>query len=319
MPYAPLRIAKKERALARGFFYAIISATCYGLGPIIFKLGMASGMSELDMLLSRFVIAAPILAAFFLVTDKKKLAPRPRTLVRAAIAAFGFYALESYCFMRALTYIPAATNSLIFYIYPLLVTLLSALFFGFRIRRLTVAALLFILAGTSLVGHDAFVRQAPLAGVFFSLAATFIFSCYLLLVQRFMRDEDPLTLTFYVFVFMAISYAFLHNPSSLLRFSQEQLLWGSLAAIFPTVLAVPLLYASIRKIGGAYASIFSSFELVATLTAAKLVLNEPISAEQVFGMAAIMLGVALPNLRLDYLRRRLNSPAGSPSDGDPAP
>jgi len=293
--------------LARGFLYAIISATCYGLGPIIFKLGLASGMSELDMLLSRFMIAVPILAVFFLVTDKKKLAPRPRTLLRAALAAFGFYALESYCFMRALTYIPAATNSLIFYIYPLLVTLLSAIFFGFRVSRPTYAALAAIIAGSCLVGHDAFVRQAPLIGVLFSLSATCIFSCYLLVVQRFMRDEDPLTFTFYVFAFMAVSYAVLHSPAAMLRFTPSQFLWGVLAAIFPTVLAVPLLYASIRKIGGAYASIFSSFELVATLTAAKLILGEPISAEQVGGMAAIMLGVALPNLRLDSLRRRLGN------------
>lgn len=291
--------------MLRGLVYALMSATCYGLGPIIFKLGLASGLTEMQLLLSRFLLAAPLLGGYLFLADKSKLKPGPRTLIRAAVAAVVFYGLESFCFMKALSHIPAVTNSLIFYLYPLAVTLLSAAFLRFRISRITRAALTVILFGSALVCHDAFLRQAPLLGVLFSLAAMALFSCYLIVVQRFMREEDPLTFTLYVFVFMALGYCLFESPAVLAGFRADQFLWCALAAIFPSALAVPLLYASIRRIGSAYASIFSSFELVATLAAAWLILGERISAEQIGGMVCIMTGVALPNLRLQRLGAKL--------------
>lgn len=302
--------------MLQGLIYALVSATCYGLGPIIFKLGMASGLTETQLLLSRFLLAAPLLGGYLFLADKSKLKPGPRTIYRAAVAAVVFYGLESYCFMRALNYIPAVTNSLIFYVYPLAVTLLSAAFLRFRISRITWAALTVILLGSALVCHDAFLRQAPLAGILFSLAAMAFFSCYLIVVQRFMREETPLTFTLYVFVFMALIYCFFESPAVLADFRADQFLWCVLAAIFPSVLAMPLLYASVRRIGSAYASIFSSFELVATLVAAWLILGERISVEQISGMICIMTGVALPNLHLDAVLQRVGATTKKFSEQD---
>ena len=70
----------------------------------------------------------------------------------------------------------------------------------------------------------------------------------------------------------------------MLDYTGEQLIWAVAAGLVPTALAVPLLYKAIEAIGSPYVSIFSTFELVATLGTAALFLGEPATGLQVAGM-----------------------------------
>ena len=294
-----------------GILLAICSSVCYGLGPLIYKMGFAAGLTPSDLLVSRFVVATPLFFAMLLLIRGRLPRPSLGTLGRAALVSCLFYAPQTASFAQALRYIPAATNTLILYFYPLTVTAFSVLFCGFRLERTVGAALGCVVVGVACVSADAFVGGLDLRGLGYSVLTMLCYSGYLLILQRFLRREDPLAFTGWVLVCMTVVYGLFRSPLALLDYTPEQLVWAVSAGVFPTVLAVPLLFLAIGRIGSAYVAIFSTFELVATTATAALFLGEPVTGLQMAGMAAIMAGVALPNLAAVRRGGRTGAKAGA--------
>jgi drug/metabolite transporter (DMT)-like permease len=293
--------------MLRGVLLAICSSICYGLGPLIYKKGFAEGLTPSDLLTSRFVVATPLLFAYLLAVRGKLPACSRGTFGRAALVACLFYAPQTASFAQALLFIPAATNTLILYFYPLTVTLFAVLFLGFRLDRTVVAALGCVLLGVGCVSADAFAGGLDIRGLGYSVLTMLCYSGYLLILQRFLDREDPLAFTCWVLVCMTVLYSLFKSPTAMLDYTGAQLIWAVAAGLVPTALAVPLLYKAIEAIGSPYVSIFSTFELVATLGTAALFLGEPVTGLQVAGMLAIMAGVALPNVAAVRRRRRMTA------------
>ncbi len=284
--------------MLRGVLYVLGSAVCYGVGPIIFKSGMAAGLAPLDLLMCRFSVAAVVLAVILLVKNRGRLRIPRRTMLRAAVVAPVFNCSQTFLFVTALTYIPAATNSLILYFYPLAVAVLSRIFFGFRAGRDFAISLLLVLAGSMFVSWDAFQAAAPLPGIAASLGAMLVFSGNLVVLQRFLKNDSPMEFTLCIFVAAAVIFAAMRGPAAVLAYTPEQARYAVLAGLVPTALSMPLLYAGVARIGSAYASIFSSLELVVTVALSWLVLGEAASLGQVAGMGCILAGMVLPNVVL---------------------
>ncbi|QLA19463.1 DMT family transporter [Desulfolutivibrio sulfoxidireducens] len=297
--------------MVRGAALVVGSAICYGMGPIIFKSGLAAGLAPFDLLMCRFCLAAILLTAFLLIRGRGRIAIPRRTMLRAVVAAPVFNCSQTFLFVTALKYIPASTNSLILYVYPLAVAVLSRLFFGFQAGREFVISLLLVLAGSVFVSFDAFFQAAPLPGIAASVGAMLVFSANLIVLQRFLRTEDPMAFTLCVFVVAGAIFAAVRGPAAVLSYTPEQVVWAALAGIVPTALAVPLLYAGVARIGSAYASIFSSLELVVTVALSGLVLGEAVSWRQAAGMGCIIGGLVLPNLALLRTYRAVHGPRGS--------
>jgi S-adenosylmethionine uptake transporter len=113
-------------------------------------------------------------------------------------------------FFTGLAYLPLADAIAIFFIEPLLVTLLSALFFGEAIhwRRISAIGLGFV--GALIIIRPTFseVGYAALLPV----CAAFCFSFYILLTRKLVRNEDPVRLQFFAGIFgclvMSLALAF---------------------------------------------------------------------------------------------------------------
>lgn len=286
----------------RGLVYAVLSACCFGTLAIFGKLGYGLGLTTWEIVQYRFLAGALIMAGFTAATRPELLRVGPRTLAKAALLGVCIYPVQSLCFMGSLAYVPAATTSLILYIYPLTVTLMAAALGRTRINRVVGVSLLLVLAGSGLVFYDAFARDMSPRGVLLALGAMLAYSCYLTLVQAFLKGERARSLTLYVILFAALFFNLAGGPGPLLALDGPRLALAAGMGLITSVLAVSLLFAAVELVGSALASIFSSFEPVATLVLAALVLGEPIALPQLGGVACIVAGIALPNLHLD--RRR---------------
>ncbi|MES9995364.1 EamA family transporter [Desulfovibrio aminophilus] len=296
--------------MIRGMLYSVISAICYGMMAIMAKLGFAAGMDTWGMLQHRFAFGALILAVVLLIRNPAALRPSPRLLAKAALLGCVFYVFQSVLFFMALERIPASTTALVFYFYPVAVTLLSALIFRLRIDRYVVASLTLVMLGCALVFYDAFLKGLSGAGVFYALASMVLFSAYLIAVQLLLRNEEPLQATFFVVLFAALAFTVINGPGTIFQLNTiERLGIGLSLGIVPTALAISLLYLAIEKIGSAWTSIFSTFEPVATLAAAGLILGEQVVALQLFGVAFIVAGIVLPNARMLTARKTMGTKA----------
>lgn len=296
----------------RGLAYAVLSACCFGALAVFGKLGYGLGLTTWEIIQYRFLAGALILLGFTAATRPDLLRAGPRTLGRAALLGACIYPVQSLCFMGSLAHVPAATTSLILYLYPLAVTLAAAALGRTRITRVVGAALLLVLAGSGLVFYDAFAREMAGRGVLLALGAMLAYSCYLTLVQAFLKGERARTLTLYVILFAALFFNLAGGFGPLLALDGPRLALAAGMGLVSTALAVSLLFAAVERVGSALASIFSSFEPVATLALAALVLGEPVVLAQLAGMACIVAGIALPNLHLARRRAALAAETTEP-------
>jgi len=284
--------------MLRGLVLAVISAACFGSMAILVKLGYGAGLDGAAMMQVRFTMAAALLLAYLLLKDRRLLRISAADLGKCAFLGLAALWIQATCMVEALRTIPASTAALVLYGHPMAVTLLAALFLRMRVNRAVVLSLFLVMTGCCLVFYDAFLREADWTGMAYALGAMASLSVYVVLVQALLKDIRPLTATFYVMAFAAVSFTLSGDLQAWSAPSLEQAGIGLALGLFPGLLAVTLQFSAIEKIGGAYACIFSSVEPVFTLLGAAICLGETVVWLQIWGAALIIMGIAAPNLRL---------------------
>ena len=129
----------------------LASASAFGTIPILAKFAYAVGLTPLQVLTYRFLIASLGLAAIALVTGQGPAAIGwKRSLTLLGVGLF-FYAGMAGTFFGALTALPASLAELIAYIYPTLVAIGAWAFFGGEMNRRVALALVISFAGLALL------------------------------------------------------------------------------------------------------------------------------------------------------------------------
>ena len=278
---------RRRRLLGVGF--ALLSAACFGVMPVLTKIVYADGAQPVGVLAVRFTLAALMLLA--LARLRRDALPRGRRL--AALAALGGigYAGQGLCFFFALERISAGLTSLLLYFYPALVVLLGALLLRERPRPVAVACVVVATAGTVLTLGP--VQGGQVAGVAFGLAAAFVYALYILASSR-VRGVEPVAMAATAIAAGAVSFnllALLTRP----RLPDEAAAWLALAgiALFGTVLAVTAFFAALALLGPSDTAVVSTVEPVVSIAVAGLVLGERLSPLQAAGGAVVLLAVAV--------------------------
>jgi len=294
--------------MIQGLIYSIISAFAFGSMAILIKIGYNAGMTGGEMMQYRFTYAVLIMFVALLIKDKSLLKISRAGLGKCAFIGLVIYWLQTSCFVYALATIPASTASLVLYVHPVTVTLISALFLKMKIDRIVTFSLALVMTGCCLVFYDAFLKEVDMTGLMYGIGAMAFYSCYLVLVQVLLKDMKPLTATFYVMLFASVSFTLTGDPSAWLHSTWDHAAIGFALGVLPGVIAVAFLYIAIDKIGSTYTCIFSSVEPVVTLAAAAIFLNENIALLQIGGAALIIAGIIVPNARALMVKNQLIQP-----------
>ena len=113
-------------------------------------------------------------------------------------------------FFSGLAYLPLADAIAIFFIEPLLVTLLSALFFKEVIHWRRISAISIGFVGALIIIRPTFGEVGFAA--LYPVGAAFCFSFYIVLTRKLVRHEDPIRLQFFAGIFgclvMSIALAY---------------------------------------------------------------------------------------------------------------
>ncbi|UXY15711.1 DMT family transporter [Chitiniphilus purpureus] len=276
-----------------GVVLVLISAVAFGLMPIFGTWAYRAGVDTQGLLLIRFSVAALVMLAIM----RWRRAPWPRGAVLGGLAAMGAvgYAGQAFSYFSALHHANAALAALLLYLYPVVVTLLSALFLGERLRRRVWGALALACLGLLLtIGAAA---QGRALGVMFGLAAALIYSCYILAGSRLVPRAGALPAASVVVIAAALA---LWGSTA---FAQPQ--WpgtpgGWLAtlaiALVSTVVAIFALLAGLDHLSPAEASTLSTLEPVVSVLLAAWLLAEPLTGWQWLGGIAILAAALVISL-----------------------
>lgn len=272
----------------RGVMWIVLSAAGFGAMAIFAKIAYREGVSLTTMLFLRFTIAGALLATWGTLRGMRW--PRGRDLLWVvAMGALG-YVGQSFCYFSALKYASAGLVGLLLYLYPALVTVMSALRYRRRIGAARGWAVAVALAGTALtVGGD--LHSQPV-GIALGIGAALIYSLYILAGEGVMPRVGSLPAATVVMLAAATVYGGAAAAEGLaLPASLAAWLAVLAIAIFSTLLAILGFFKGLEKLGASDASTLSTLEPLITIGLAMLVLGETVTGLQLTGGGLILAAV----------------------------
>lgn len=282
-----------------GLLIGVLAATGFSLKAIFVKLGLAHGGDAITLLALRMGFALPIFLLMLWQAQRSGLvALGRRDLVGlAALGLLGYYLSSLFDFL-GLQYISAGLERLILFLYPTLVLVFSALFFGERIGRNALIALALCYAGIGLaVSHDLqgdTPTDAVITGSLWVFASAVTYAAYWMGSGRLVHRVGAMRLTAYASTFASLfclGHFFVTRPLSALLVPTAVYLDGLALAVFSTVLPIWLQAESIRRIGASTAALVGTLGPVLTIFFAWLILGEQLSSWQIAGTVLVVAGV----------------------------
>jgi len=272
-----------------GIVAIIVSSLGFCVYPILGKYVFAGGASLPTVLFVRFSSAAIVFWALFFWKNGR---PRIRVntwLILLAMGGLGYAGMAG-LYLWSVRFIPASLASLVFYSFPLLVTIISILtsqeiMSGMKLLGLASSSLgLMLVLGLNF-------GVANLMGLLIAFSAAAVHSVNVIAGNRMLKSLSPLLSTASITSGAALTYGLIALPSG---FTWELSLttWMGIAGIslFSTIIAMLAFYKGMQLVGASTASILSMLEPVMTGVLAYLFLGERLTFLQGIGGGLVILG-----------------------------
>jgi drug/metabolite transporter (DMT)-like permease len=284
----------------------LLAAMAFSAKAVIVKLAYAYAVDAATLLALRMLFSAPFFLLMALWSSRGAAAVSLTRKDWISVASLGFigYYLASYLDFLGLQYITAGLERLILFLYPTVVVLLSAWLLRKPVRRHHIAALVLSYGGIALVfaenlafgGH---ASEVTLGGALV-FASGVVYSFYLIGTGEVIGKLGAARFTSYAML-VACAVAMLQflaaHDLSALALPREVYWLSLLMAVVSTVIPAWLMSEGIRRTSANHAAMVGSVGPVVTIYLGYRVLNEPISAIQLVGVALVLAGVALVSVK----------------------
>lgn len=278
----------------KGYFFACLAATTYGLNPLfalpLYKLGY-----DVDnVLLWRYFYAVLILGIFFVVTRrpiglaKRQIIPMISCGICMTISSITLY--------RAFSVMDVSISVTLLFVYPIIVALVNVIGFHEKIRLSTVLGVLLSLLGVIALCKSDGQANVNLEGIVCSILSAFAYAFYMIIVRETSIKTLPSSvLTFYclgvgilIFLFRIIVWGSFH-------FSFTWMAWGcQLAmAILPSIVSLTATNLAIGYIGSTPTAILGALEPVTGILVGVIIFDEALTLRFVTGIVLILVAVLI--------------------------
>lgn len=272
-----------------GVVAIIISTLGFCVYPILGKVVYAGGASVFTVLFIRFSLAAIVFWALTWWKNGKPILDRKTWLVLLGMGGIGYAGMAA-LLLGSVHYIRASVASLIFYSYPLMVTVIAIVIrqeiaSGLKLLGLFSSSLgLLLVVGLNFGGVN-------LMGASIAFASAVVHSLNVIIGNRVLRVSDPLLSTAGMTTGAAISMGIVAFATGI-TWEISAAAWLGIAGItfFSTVIAMFSFYKGLQLVGASTASILSMSEPVMTGILAYLFLGERLTLTQLAGGALVILG-----------------------------
>jgi len=273
-----------------GAILILLSAACFGVMPLFGRVAAAAGADTQAILLIRFCVAGGSLALIMLL--RRERWPRGKlALGLLGMGALG-YAGQSFSYFSALRYASVSLTSLLLYTFPIMVTLIAAVWLGEPITRRKAIALVLACLGLVLTVGGAI--QGSAIGVVFGLSAAIIYSVYIAVGTKLTPQAGAMPSATVVMLGGALTFVAVgavHPPA----WPHGGVGWLAVIAIglLCSVVAALAFFAGLARVGASEAAMLSTFEPVVSVGMAAWLLGERLTVSQSVGGAVIIAAVLL--------------------------
>jgi drug/metabolite transporter (DMT)-like permease len=180
----------------KGYFFACLAATTYGLNPLFALPLYRLGFDVDNVLLWRYFYAVLILGIFFAVTRrpvglaKRQIIPMISCGICMTISSITLY--------RAFSVMDVSISVTLLFVYPIIVALVNVIGFHEKIRLSTVLGVILSLLGVIALCKSDGQANVNLEGIVCSILSAFAYAFYMIIVRETSIKTLPSSvLTFY--------------------------------------------------------------------------------------------------------------------------
>ncbi len=263
---------------AAGFGYAF---------TVIFGSRLAdAGLKSTTVLSIRFFVSGAILVLLTAARGKSVLPVKGERLGIFLLGAIG-YMTESSFFFAGISRGSAATVTLLFYVYPAIVTVIESIRTRQRPSRRIVGALALSIGGSALVAGATGGVDIERLGVVFALCSATTFALYVTVGARLSKKSDAMVTGAWVALGASASFtlrALLGAGYAATAGHWPELLVNGAA----NAVAFGMMFTCLGLLGPSRATVVLTTEAVFTVILSVLILNESLAPVQLVGAVAVL-------------------------------
>lgn len=273
-----------------GVLLVSLSAACFGTNAIFAHLAYDAGTNPVTFLFIRFLIASPLM--FLIMRARGRAIPRGKLLVSLALIGGIGLSGTTLCFYTAIQLAPVNLVIVIAYMYPTIVTLLSAVFLRQPITGYKIAALLMTFVGILFtIGLDG---GGYFLGIILAITTAIFYSLYLIFGSLSIQKAGPFSASTVIILSSTIIFGvFVGVQGPQLPVNASGWLAIFAGAVISTVLGLVTFFAGLKRIDTANAAIISTFEVVVAVALAIIILGETISLPKILGACMVIFAVVI--------------------------
>lgn len=275
-----------------GVFLVFLSAAGFATIPFLAIHAYQGGASVPTLLVVRFILAAMFFFAYVVLSGNK--VPVKGRIKHLFLMGGILYTAMSTLYFSSVKFIPASLAVLLLYLYPIFVAVGSSLIDKECIRMKVFISICMSLFGLTMVLGTSF-EGVNKYGVILAAGSAVVYSCYILLGNRVVKEIPAMVTSAYVSVFAAISLLVIGLTTGSLNFNLTQGAWLAVAgvALFGTILPMFTFFRGLELIGSTRASILSMIEPLITIGLAALLLGERLTHVQFVGAIIVLAGAVM--------------------------
>lgn len=282
-------------AKTKGAICGVISAITYGLNPLGALNLYDTGLNVDSVMFYRYGLATLILAGIIYL-QKNSFKVSLKDLLTCAFLGI-IFAMASISLFVSFYYMDAGIACTLFFVYPIIVAVIMAVFFKEKITVIAMSSIALALVGIGLLYKVEEGVALDKIGVILIGFSALTYAIYIITVNKTNVRLPPVTLTFYVMLFGVLSIT-LHSLTNekyhvQMLSSMPQLMWALMLAIVPTVISLVLMVVAVKNIGSTPTSIMGALEPVTAVVIGVTIFNENFNLRIAIGMMIILFAVSL--------------------------
>jgi drug/metabolite transporter (DMT)-like permease len=272
----------------------LIGSASYGMLSPFVKMAYDKGWNDIQVSASQVTMGTLWLWALLLVTPKAWSNPFQAPWIRLALIGIFGLALTTFFFNNSLSRVEASLAIVLLFQFTWMTIVLECIWDRKRPTRYQIGAGMLVMAGTlltvNLTGES--FRSLDGIGIVSGLLSGVAYSLFLFFTGRVKSTLHPVMKSV-VMLTAALPVIYMIYPPSQVFQSEagSLLLWGLWLGLLGQALPAVAFNIGIPRIGSTLAAMLASIELPVAITAAFLLLREPVGWMQWAGMFLILIGI----------------------------
>lgn len=282
---------------AYGYFLIAVASVVWGTMGIFGKLAFEYGINPATLIALRLLVSSLTILTPITLFKRELFKIQKKDLPKFLILSLLATVLQRITYFYAINLTTATIAAVLFYTYPIFVTIYASLFFKKKVTPSIILAIILTFSGAALVvkAYQTSWLNANLLGVIFGFLSSVFFVFYFFIVKELRNRYTNWTLILYGDMIGAIALTPIVFSSFYEIVIYPQQLWLLILTIglFPSLLAYLLYSYALKHVESSKGSILSVIEPLSAAILSATILKENLETLQILGVALASIGVIL--------------------------